>query len=153
MKCGGNVHDKGAVEITASSVANKYREPQNAADLETDLPFLSDNKPDQWIFRDFKVLRIDPTHSTIGTCGAWSNWEHLKSWAVEGSDGGASSTEINRRENNNDLNTPLAMKTFVVTRSGSFRRICLCQTDSNYRGNNYVVLNAFEVFGAVTELH
>jgi hypothetical protein len=41
-KCGGNVHDKGAVEITASSVWDDP--PRNAADLgNTNSWFVSDD--------------------------------------------------------------------------------------------------------------
>jgi hypothetical protein len=71
---------------------------------------------------------------------------------VEGSDDGASCTEIDRRENNSDLNGKLTVKTFAVSQSGSFGRIRLRQTGPNHRGNNHLVLNSFEVFGAVTGL-
>jgi hypothetical protein len=37
-------------------------------------------------------------------------------------------------------------------RSGSFGRIRLCQTGRNHRGNNRLVLSAFELFGAVAGL-
>jgi hypothetical protein len=148
VKCGGNVHDKGAVEITASSVL--YGKPQNAADFgDKDLYFLSQEKPGQWICWDFKMLRIEPTHYTIRT---HSGPSYLKSWAVEGSDDGASWTEIDRRENNSDLNANLSVKTFAVSRSGSFPRIRLRQTGPNHRGDNCLVLRAFKVFGAVAGL-
>jgi hypothetical protein len=116
-KCGGNVHEKGAVEITASSVYrnNSSYAPPNAADLgDKDSIFHSDNEPAEWIGWDFKALRIEPTHYTIRTYWKWPNWSNLKSWAVEGSDDGASWTEIDRRENNSDLNDRWAVKTFAV---------------------------------------
>jgi hypothetical protein len=101
MKYGGNVCDKGAVEITTSSV---FKEdgleyvPRNAADLESILPFASENKPDQWICWNFKMLRIKPTHYMIRIAHA----SHPKSWIVDGSDNGSSWTEIDGRENNSD---------------------------------------------------
>jgi hypothetical protein len=99
-KCDGNVHDRGVVKITASSVSRTYY-PQNAADLEDNPSFRSEDEPGQWICLDFKTLRIEPTHYTIRTgCE-----NQLKSWAVEGSDDGASWTEIDRREDNGHLNT------------------------------------------------
>jgi hypothetical protein len=91
------------------------------------------------------VLRIEPTHYTI-----WSF--DLQSWTVEGSDDGASWTEIDRRENNSDLNGERAVKTFAVSQSGSFRKIRLRQTGLNHAGNNCLVLVAFELFGAVAGL-
>jgi hypothetical protein len=46
-QCGGNVHDKGAVEITSSSVG--LGTPWNAADLGTNSDFWSNNSPGQRI--------------------------------------------------------------------------------------------------------
>jgi hypothetical protein len=147
-KCRGNVHDRGVVEITASSVCST-NSPQNASNLENqDLCFCSEDKPGQWICLDFKTLRIEPMHYTIRTYLIG----HLMSWAVEGSNEGASWTEIDRHENNSDLNGWLYVKTFAVSWSGSFRMIRLRQTGPNHLGNNYLVLGAFELFGAVAGL-
>jgi hypothetical protein len=64
VKCSGNVHDRGVVEITASSVS--YTDyPRNTADLGTNSDFWSEDEPGQWICLDFKTLRIEPTHNTI----------------------------------------------------------------------------------------
>jgi hypothetical protein len=146
-KCCGNVHDKGSVEIAASSVSGEH------ADLgEKDSYFCSQGGPDEWISCDFKALRIEPTHYAIRTWEMGPNYGHLKNWAVEGSDDGAMWTEIDRRENNNDLNDKATVKTFAVVRSGSFRRIRLRQTGPNHRGNNYLFLSAFEIFGAIAGL-
>jgi hypothetical protein len=76
----------------------------------------------------------------------------LKNWAVEGSDDGASWTEIDRRENNSDLDEPFTVKTFAVSQTGSFRKIRLRQTGPNHEGNNTLELSAFKVFGAVAGL-
>jgi hypothetical protein len=146
-KCGDNIHDRGVVEIAASSVSGTQY-PRNAADLESETLFQSESIPGQWICLDFKTLRIEPTHYTIRTgylC-------HLKSWAVEGSDDGAPWTEIDWRENNSDLNDERAVKTFVISQSGSFGWIHLRQTGPNHGDNNCLVLGAFEVLGAVVGL-
>jgi hypothetical protein len=97
---------------------------------------------------DFKTVRIEPTHYTIKS--AWR--DYLKSWVIEGSDDGASWTEIDRRENNSDLNHHHAVKTFAVSQSGSIGRIRLRQTGLNHSGINRWVLRAFELFGAVAGL-
>jgi hypothetical protein len=110
------------------------------------------NNPDEWICWDFKALRIEPTHYTIRTNSDRAKYLHLKSWTVEGSDDGAPWKEIDRSENNSDVNDRFAVKTFVVSRFGSFRRIRLRQTGPNYRGKNYLQFCAFEVFGTVAGL-
>jgi hypothetical protein len=69
-KCWGNVHDKGAVKMTASSVVDDDIDsyPRNAAHLgDTDSNFTSADKTGQWIYWDFKTLRIEPTRYTIGS--------------------------------------------------------------------------------------
>jgi hypothetical protein len=74
------------VKVTANSNSVIAR---NGADLESYALFESENKPIQWICHHFKTLLIEPTHDTI----AMHDSElvgHLKSWAVEDSDDGAS---------------------------------------------------------------
>jgi hypothetical protein len=71
---------------------------------------------------------------------------------VEGSEDGASWTEIDRCENNGDLNDYLAVETFAVARSESFRRIRLRQTGPNHGGSNFLAVSAFEAIGAVAGL-
>jgi hypothetical protein len=77
-KCRGNVHDKGVVEITASSVYSNFT-PRNVADLGINWDLLSQNKPSQQICWDFKVFRIEPKHHTIRKHKYGSNDENLKS--------------------------------------------------------------------------
>jgi hypothetical protein len=50
-KCGGKVHDKGAVEITASIVYDNDPSfgPRNAADFGDNSEFCLKNKSGQWI--------------------------------------------------------------------------------------------------------
>jgi hypothetical protein len=150
-KCGSNVHDRGVVEITASCT-QKWCAPRNVADFgDRNSWFLSENKPGEWICCDFKTLRIGPTHYTLRAGHGF----HLKSWAVEGSNDGASWTEIDRHENNSDLNAYGTVKTFAVARSGSVHMIRLRQTGpshSNHVGTNGLLLSAFEVFGAIAGL-
>jgi hypothetical protein len=95
---------------------------------------------------------IHPTHYTIRTYQGDPDLDHLKSWAVEGSDDGTSWTKIDRRENNSDLNRNLTVKTFAIALSGSFSSIRLRLTGPNHRGQNCLCLTAFDVFGAVAGL-
>jgi hypothetical protein len=152
-KCGGNVHDRGVVEVTASSVFDIHY-PQNTTDLGTEFSyFCSENQPGQWICMDFKTVRIEPPHYTVQSrCKFSHSGGRLKNLAVENSDDGASWTEIDRRENNSDLNREWAVKTLAVSRSGSFGRIRLRQTVPNHWGDNELALTAFELFETVAGL-
>jgi hypothetical protein len=156
-KWGGNVHDKGVVEITGSKIHHSHHGdlnygPRVTADLASDSYFETDNRPDQWICFDFKTVRTEPTHYTIRTHQYDPGYAHLKNWVVEGSDDAVSWTEIDRRENNSDINKAWDVKMFAVSRSGSFKMIRLRQTGLNHRHSHRLVLRAFEVFGSITGL-
>jgi hypothetical protein len=138
-KCGGNVHEKGAVEFTANCIHDpSWCHPRNVANFRDNSLFHSKDEPGVRVCCDFKALRIYPTQYTLQT--------------YDGSCDGASWMEIDRRENNGDLNASEAVKTFAVARSGLFRMIHLRQTGPNYNGNNYVIFCGFEVFGTVVGL-
>ena len=84
---------------------------------------------------------------------------HLKSWVIEVSNDGSSWTEIDRRENNNDLNDEYATANFKISKvpSESFRFFRLRQTGMNHYGlidgcDFYVVtLSSLEIFGTLFE--
>jgi hypothetical protein len=71
---------------------------------------------------------------------------------VKDSDDGDSGTEIDQCDNNSDLIYNGAVKTFAISRPGSFKRIRLRQTGPNHWGKNCLVLRAFELFGEVAGL-
>jgi hypothetical protein len=71
---------------------------------------------------------------------------------LEGSVDGATWTEIDRRENNLDLNNKFAVKTFGVSRVETFQMVRLKQIAPNHASNNYLLITAFEIFGALIGL-
>ena len=68
-ECGGNVHEKGVVEVTASSVDpnSPLSDAKNVVDLGTDSYFRSTDEEFPWICYDFKDWRVAPTSYTIRT--------------------------------------------------------------------------------------
>jgi hypothetical protein len=153
-KFGGNVHDRGVVTITANRVYsdNPNYATKNAADLGTDSYFNSANEPNQSISFDFRNLTIIPTHYSLRTHSSGPNDSHLKSWVLEGSTDGNLWIEIDRRENNSDLNSSCALKTFSIARSDPVRVIRLRQIGPNHCNNNQLVCSSFEVFGSMVDL-
>jgi hypothetical protein len=153
-KCGGNVHVRDVVEITANRRYNtnmSYAE-QNVADFGTPSLFHSANEPNQWICYNFKDMSVIPTYYSIG-----SNYEgrvnghNLKSWVVEGSHDEVVWVPLDIQENNNDLNDRDVVRSFPVTRSVKCKMIRLRQTGKNHGGNDYLVISSFEVFGLLVE--
>jgi hypothetical protein len=143
---GGNVHDQGIVDVSASSVNGNYP-ARNAVDLGQQNYFHSENQPNQWLRYDFKDRRIRLTDYSIAA--HTSDW-FLRSWVVEGSEDGSTWTTLDERQNNNDANSSHPIATFRVERSKEleWRFIRLRQTG---KCNNYdcLILFGFEVFGLV----
>jgi hypothetical protein len=151
---GGNVHDRGVVNITANRVASDSPgyAAKNVADLGTDSFFHSVNEPNQWICFDFKEMKIRPTHYSIRMHSSGPNSFHLKNWVIEGSTDGTSWHELDRRENNTDLNNSYAVKTFNICKVDTFRMIRLRQIGLNHRNDNLLLFTAFELFGSLIGL-
>jgi hypothetical protein len=149
-KFGGNVHDSNVVAITASSNNGNFE--KYAADLAVNNCFCSMNTPNSWICYDFKRRKIMATHYSIRSYfnGSRGN-NHPKDWVVEGSNDGISWTEIDRREDNSDLNASNVTKTFAITRSVEVRMIRLRQVGANHFGHHYLLLSSLEIFGSLIE--
>ena len=147
-ECGGNVHEKGAVEVTANTVYYGH-EAKNVVDLGTNPHFASSDEPNSWIRYDFKGRRVAPTSYSIRT----HDCIYPKSWVLEvsndGSDG--SWTIVDRRENSNDLNAGRVTRNFAIstTPCGSFQFVRLRQIGKTHSDNYLLVLTSLELFGTL----
>jgi hypothetical protein len=152
-ECGGNVSELGIVAVTGHEQTSVYP-AKNAAALTDSSYSQSMNKPDQWICYDFGNRLVRPTHSSIH---AHSNDLWLRSWVIEGSFEGPSNgapdvwTQLDHRENDQTTGANHPIATFPVSSSGEYRFIRLRQTGKNARGNDYLILFAFEVFGDLVD--
>jgi hypothetical protein len=64
--CGGHPHDKGIIAVTGTPYsAQPTYQPENAADLQSDSSFCSQNAPNQWLCYDFKTMRIVMTQYIV----------------------------------------------------------------------------------------
>ena len=163
-ECGGNVHDKGIVTVTASSlfeqlqihlapyltVDNGYR---NVVDLVADSCYYSKQEPNSWICYDFKERRVVPTSYSVRTYGWGPGHEHLKSWVIDVSNDGIKWTEIDRKEVNNALNREWAIANFNISRvpSEGFRFFRLKQIGPNHKNTDFLAVGALEIFGTLLE--
>jgi hypothetical protein len=146
--CGGNVHEKGEVILTASSVhangGTARWEMKHAVDHNIETHFHANNNGKEWICFDFKEKMIEPTHYSV--C---SGWHPLKSWTVEGSLDGKTWTLLDDQRDNSDVKTDKSSCTFPVLRSPTIRMIRLTQTGPTHSGHNYLMVRRFEVFGTI----
>jgi hypothetical protein len=148
--CGGNVHDRNTVAISAS--ANEDFLEKNAADSEVENCFESNNSANQWLCYDFKTMTIKPTHYSIRSYFTGNPGSHNpKNWVIEGSQDGNSWIELDRRDNNNELNGGDPTRTFSISRSEEVRLIRIRQTGLNHAGYHILLFSSFEIFGCLIE--
>ena len=150
-QCGGNVHKKGVVTVTASSV--DWCQPEDV--VTSDSRFFTKDSPNSWIRYDFGGRRVTPTSYSIRSTGYGPNNNHLKSWVLEVSNDGSEGSwaVVDSRENNSDLNGPDLTRNFALSapQSGAFRFVRLRQTGKNHLGADVLRISALELFGALSE--
>lgn len=157
---GVNLHDKGVVKITASSVFSDHgfdREPRNIVDFNNDDNrhiFTSKYDSSAWIKIDFKTLKIRPTHYSL-KCGQGrgSDSGYPKNWRLEGSNDDSDWTILDNHSNDRSFTNDYEVKTFKIqteiSEDKSFRYLRLKQTGDNSSNKNLLILSAMEFFGAL----
>jgi hypothetical protein len=173
--CGGNVHDQGVVEVTATAVASGYSVgslmAKNVADLESNTFFHSPNHGrDSWLCYNFKNRRVRATHYSLRTHFEWAaGATHLRNWVLEGSNPGATWVELDRRADDNSLNGPNAAATFPIAEQVDVQMLRIRQNGPNHDtrrellivdntwtaagwgGQFSLVISAWELFGTIIE--
>jgi hypothetical protein len=164
-QCGGNVHDRGVVEVTSGSFDKTTRTPSGwrpakcVTDMETDSTFYSAYRRKEedirhtrnnWICYDFGERWITPTHYAIRSYVGDPGSNHLKSWLVETSVDGDTWQEVDHRQDNDELNRTYAARTFTIARAASCRLIRLVNIGRNHFGYDCLMVTAWEIFGSLT---
>jgi hypothetical protein len=147
-QCGGNVHLKGVVQISASSTHGINR-ADHLADLEFESVFASEDRPNQWFCYDFNSRPITPSYYAVRTY-MYKRY-NPRSWVIESSVDGSSWTEIDRHENSRELRAVTTIRTFRLGDTSTCRMIRFRQTSPNHEDNHYLCLTSFEVFGRMEE--
>jgi hypothetical protein len=142
-ECGGNVHQRGIVDITARTTYSERWPPYHVAEFGARNFFNSNNEPDQWLCYDFKAMRIAPTHYSIR---AWGSYD-LRHWVIEGSKDGVEWVEMDRRDSN-EL-TGNQMHTWRIANPRDVRMVRIRQLGLNHSGDNYLEMAEFEIYGDI----
>jgi hypothetical protein len=146
--CGGNVADRGLVEIRAKSIFDDIYLPKNAANFTWDTPHFNSNaEMNQWIEWDFKTSQIEPTRYSIRTHGDKAGDVHLQHWVIEGRNEGEKWIQLDERRDNSELNGPSRIATFEIANRIRVRILRLRQIGLNHRGDHMLAFSSFEVFG------
>ena len=151
--CGGNVHQKGMVNVTSSSGNNAFE----AVNLENTESYFQTSRaaktPNMWLKYDFKNIKIRPTHYSIRSRhDGDQGYYHPKSWVIEASNtGNDNDWKILDSQNGvSYLDGRRLTHTFKINQTGSneyYRFIRFRQTDKNTGGNHDIRLSALEYFG------
>lgn len=153
---GGNVNDKGMVNVTSSPSNGNDYDSKNIVDFDDNHYFQSKNELNSWVKFDFQELKVRPTHYSIRTRpdgGKGDN--HPKNWVIEGSnsDDERDWKVLDSRENVTILDDGNKSYTFDIQNplnpEESYRYLRLRQTGPNtQKGNFYfLTLSALEYFG------
>jgi hypothetical protein len=151
MEFGGNVHDRGVVAITADRPARNSADcaAKNIADLEADSGFYCAQAENVWVCYDFKAMKVVLTDYSIRSYYAGVCY-NLQSWVVEVSNNGGDWTEVDRRENRDDLYRTNVVRSFTLAKPSTGRYIRLRQIGRNTNRHFYTVISGFELFGSLT---
>jgi hypothetical protein len=152
-KHNGNVHDKGIVEITTSSLdgGNPAHHGKNVVDYSGVGHFGTAEDGSPWICFNFRSMRIILTHYTILSDKREPRWRpvFLRSWVVEVSNDGADWTEVDRRSDCSHLKGPEKTAIFKVPSEieGQFVRIRVLAVHDSDR--LCLEMKAIEFFGTL----
>jgi hypothetical protein len=157
-QCLSNVHDKNVVIVTSSpSFSGHGRDAaRNVVDLRSDEYFCSVHRckdsnipltPNNWICYDFQEMGIVPTHYAIRT----GHKAFMRSWLVEVSSDGTNWPQIDRQENCAQTNAPHYVGIFSLSKCVVSRLVRLVNIGRNYRGDDELMICAFELFGSLLE--
>ena len=141
--CGGNVHEEGLVEVTASGC--RFGSLKNVVQLGTNSYFRSNDEPNSWICYDFKTRRVTPTSYMLIS----DDRHYPRSWVLEVSNDRSTWEVIDRRDDNEDLKEQYVARHFALNAppSGLFRFVRFRLTAPNHSRYDIIDLTSFEIFG------
>ena len=145
-------HEKGNVLLEPSSIHWNCRDDlYSLLKADDNLWFFTENSPNSFIkasLKDGKTF-ILKSYMIRGNKGD-DNYHQLKSWKLEGER--ASDGELILLDSHNeDPTKQLEVRTFDVSCEEQLKSVKLTQTGKNTHNRDYLVINAFDVFGFLCE--
>ena len=149
-QCGGNVHENGAVTVTASG--HDAVEPKEVVDLGSCSYFYTLNEANSWVCYDFKDRGVIVTGYAIKSYPGAPGGNHLKSWVLEVSKDGTKWDVADQRSSFTDLNSKAALCYMRIAKGihEPCRFVRLRQIGPNHHGSYALCLSALELFGTLT---
>jgi hypothetical protein len=141
---GGNLHEKGIVTVTGSSINTIQRltDPLNSSG------YVSWTVADGWFCYDFRNMRIAATHYAVQSCCS-NNFP--QSWVIEVSDDGSSWESVHTVSDSMALKTGKVIVSYSLAQQRRFRFLRMNCFGLNHAGNLEFHLYGFELFGNLFE--
>ena len=149
-ECGGNVSDKGRVNVTSSSW--RWGNPKNVVDLDDNQTcFESCNQTNSWLKYDFIYRKVRPSYYSIRSSNASKGNNHPMNWVIEGSNTDSNDwTILDTRNNVTSLDDRCASQFFSIQKADTFYRyLRIRQTGPNSANYNNLEISALEYFGSI----
>lgn len=160
---GGNVHERGVVTLSSSSIHNTYKNSnvKNACDLDDtrdESLFHSLEIPNSWLQYDFGQRKIRPTHYTIRCRPNPFDHSNPRDWILEGSNTGKEGEWKKLDERKGDLSFMISSgcQTFDIREelepNETFRFLRITQNGLSTSDRNWFIINALEYYGDLYDL-
>lgn len=143
-KAGGNIHDKGIIEVS-TNCPNYDKPPKNLLDFNCKNYFEADGR-NAWIKFDFKNMKVKLEKYSIKSYSAGVDQFHLKNWLIEISNDNENWITIDKHSNCHTLNGNGLVGTFDVQPNNFSRFVRLRQTGGLW-GEGYMWLHEIEFYG------
>jgi hypothetical protein len=150
-RSGGNPAELGVMTIRGNSYdAARDRLLSGLVDYTWSKCWTSKNEPESWVEFDFSPMTVLVARYSIKTYPLAMGFSHLQSWVLLCSgDGGHSWSELDRRENTNDLNGKSKIGFFALSRPVPARAIRIKQIGVNHAKDHYLILTNVEFYGEI----
>lgn len=154
-ECGGSVHEKGIVEVTASSEeSDSCRKAKNAVLFnDTKNWFCSKSIKNSWLRYDFKNKKVRPTHYAIKSKPYGPGDRHPQHWVIEGSNSGEDWKVLDTQKDVKSLNDNSVTCAFEIQeklgKNEFYRFLRIRQTGLNACNSNWLGFSCLEFFGSM----
>lgn len=156
-KSGGNVADKGIVNVTSSSNNGYNCLPRNSVDLTNmDNFFHSNPQVNAWVKYDFINSKVQPTHYSIRNRNNHEG-NFLRNWVIEGSNSDDENkwTILDSHQKDATLEGQSFSYTFEIKSQHAvkdgYRYLRIKQTGPESSNTYYLSFSAIEFFGSLFE--
>jgi hypothetical protein len=155
-RCAGNIHDKGLVEVTASSIEGSSsgdprltRYPKYVTTLTDTNRFGTCDRPGSWLKFDFKDMWSRPTHYTLVTDHRDEHWlpSFALSWVIQGSIDGMAWQEMDRKTGRKEMAGPDRTVSFEVANPMKCRYVRMDIIGRTHNGRDYLEMRYIDFFG------